>query len=111
MNRPKAGRALTAIALAPLATALLAFPWQSASAAESTIGFPLSPKCAHGDAPVGVNMVSKRYLTRHQMRIKTTGMSDAQILTMMMKNHVKTMCLSKAKAMGATMRKPNGERS
>jgi hypothetical protein len=60
------------------------------------VGSPLAPKCAVGDSPVGVNMMSKRYLTRCWLKTKTTGMSGGQILTMMMnhdkmKNHVKMM--------------------
>jgi hypothetical protein len=37
------------------------------------------------------------------MKAKTAGMSDAQILTMMMKHHINMTCMSKAKAMGGEM--------
>jgi hypothetical protein len=63
----------------------------------------VAPKCAAGDAVVDINMKSKRYITQHQMKAKTAGMSDAQILTMMMKHHINMTCMSKAKAMGGEM--------
>jgi hypothetical protein len=93
---------LADIAFASVALLLtqLCLPDQWASAATSMVGSPLATRCAVGDSPVGVDMMSKRYLTRRQLKTETAGMSDAQILTFMMKNHVKMMCRSKAKAMG-----------
>ncbi len=60
----------------------------------------VTPKCAAGDSVVAINMKSKRYMTQHQMKTKTAGMSDAQILTLMMRHHINMTCMSKAKAMG-----------
>ncbi len=63
----------------------------------------MMPKCATGDPVVGVNMMTKKYMTYDQMKMKMAGMSDSQMHAMMMKNQVKMMCKSKANAMGGTM--------
>jgi hypothetical protein len=60
-------------------------------------------KCATGDPVVGLNTMTKKYMSDDQMKMKTAGMSDSQMHAMMMKNHVKMMCKSKADAMGGTM--------
>ena len=66
----------------------------------------MMPTCASGDSVVGVNMMTKMYMTQAQMKAKMSGMTQAQKHAMMTKNHVKTMCKSKATAMGAKMMKP-----
>jgi hypothetical protein len=86
-----------------LTAALLAFGGRPASAAQGMHEPLVAPKCAAGDTVVGINMMTKRYMTQRQMKTKTAGMSDAQILTMMMKHHISMMCMSKAKAMGGTL--------
>ena len=63
----------------------------------------MMPKCATGDPVVGVNTMTKKYMTHDQMKMKMAGMSDSQMHAMMMKTHVKMMCKSKADAMGGTM--------
>jgi hypothetical protein len=45
-------------------------------------------------------------MTHDQMKAKMAGMSQSQMHDMMMKNHVKMMCASQAKAMGGKMMKP-----
>lgn len=65
-----------------------------------------APKCATGDAIVGVNMMSKTYMTHAQMKAAAKGMTDAQVHSMMSKNHMKMMCQSTATHMGAKMSKP-----
>ncbi len=64
------------------------------------------PKCASGDAVVGVNMTTKMYMTQAQMKTKMAGMTTDQQQAMMKKNDVKMMCKSQAEAMGAKMMKP-----
>ncbi len=95
-----------------LAVALFAFAGQSASAMDSMHGSMMMhgmmmPKCAAGDSVVGVNTLTHKYMTHGQMQMKMAGMSDSKIHAMMMTKHVKMMCMSKAKAMGATMMKPS----
>jgi hypothetical protein len=64
------------------------------------------PKCASGDAVVGVNMTTKMYMTQTQMQAKSAGMTPAQKEAMMKKNNVKLMCKSQATGMGAKMATP-----
>ncbi len=85
-------------------TVLLAPP--SLFAMDSMHGSMMMPKCAVGDPVVGVNMMSKMYMTHAQMKAQMTGMSDAKIHQMMIDHHVKLMCKSKAEMMGAKMMKP-----
>ncbi|MDQ2866411.1 MAG: hypothetical protein M3R51_09315 [Candidatus Eremiobacteraeota bacterium] len=66
----------------------------------------MMPKCATGDPIVGVNMRTKMYMTHEQMKMKMAGMSDAKVKQMMMQNHMKIMCKSKADMMGAKMMPP-----
>ena len=61
----------------------------------------MMPKCAPGDAVVGVNMTTKMYMTQAQMKAKSAGMTAAQKEAMMSTNHVKMMCKSHAVSMGA----------
>lgn len=61
------------------------------------------PKCAANDPVVGVNMMTKMYMTHSQMMAKSAGMTAAQKQAMMTKNHIKMMCKSQATAMGAKM--------
>lgn len=61
------------------------------------------PKCSANDPVVGVNMMTKMYMTQSQMMAKTSGMTAAQKQAMMAKHHVKMMCKSQATAMGAKM--------
>ena len=64
------------------------------------------PKCASGDSVVGVNTMTKMYMTQAQMQAKSTGMTPSQKAAMMSKNHVKLMCKSQAVSMGAKMMTP-----
>ena len=86
----------TAVAAALFA---LSFQVTPAMAADATP----APKCASSDPVVGVNTTAKTYMTQAQMTALTKGMTPAQTDAMMTKNHVSMMCLSNAKAMGATM--------
>ncbi len=86
--------------------ALLAIAGQSAGAMGAMNGMHGSmamPTCAAGDPVVGTNMMTKMYVTHDQMKAKMAGMSDSKMHMMMAKHHVKLMCMSKAKAMGAKM--------
>jgi hypothetical protein len=89
-----------------LAVALLAAGSQSASAAHTMHSGMVMPKCSSSDPVVGVNMMSKMYMTHAQMKTKMAGMSNSKMHMMFMKNHVKLMCTSKAKAMGAKKMSP-----
>jgi hypothetical protein len=62
-----------------------------------------TPKCAAGDPVVGMNTMTKMYMTHDQMKAKMAGMSQSQMQAAMAKNHVKMMCQSQAKAMGGKM--------
>ena len=64
------------------------------------------PKCASADPVVGVNMMTKMYMTQSQMKSKMSGMSATEQEAMMKKHDVKMMCKSQADAMGAKMMKP-----
>jgi len=64
----------------------------------------MKPSCSAGDPVVGVNTMKMMYMSHDQMKMKMAGMSDSQAHAMMMKNHVKLMCKSKAMAMGAKMK-------
>ena len=64
------------------------------------------PTCKAGDPVVGVNMQSKMYMTRDQIKAKTAGMTPEQKQATMQKKHIKMMCKSDADAMGA---KPAGQ--
>jgi hypothetical protein len=66
-------------------------------------GSMMKPSCMAGDPVVGVNTMKMTYMSHDQMKMKMAGMSDSQMHAMMMKNHVKLMCKSKAMAMGAKM--------
>jgi hypothetical protein len=76
-----------------------------AGAMDSMQSSMMMPKCATGDPVVGVNTMTKKYMTHDQMKMKMAGMSDSQMHAMMMKHHVKMMCKSNADAMGGTMMK------
>ncbi len=86
--------------------ALLTLTVGTAGAMDSMHSSMMMPTCASGDPVVGVNTVNKTYMTHDQMKMKMSGMSNAQMHAMMMKNHVTMMCMSKAKSMGASMMKP-----
>jgi len=66
-------------------------------------GSMMMPSCAAGDPVVGVNTKTKMYMSKSQMKAKTAGMSMSEKQSMMMKNHMKMMCKSKADAMGGKM--------
>ena len=85
--------------------ALFATAGHSAIAMDSMMSGSMSsmPKCRMGDKMVGVNTMTKMYLTQDQLKSKMAGMSMAKQHEMMMKNHVKMMCKSKADAMGGKM--------
>ncbi len=74
-----------------------------AGAMDSMHSSMMMTKCATGDPDVGLNTMTKKYMSHDQMKMKVAGMSDSQMHAMMMKNHVKMMCKSKADAMGGTM--------
>jgi len=80
---------------------------QSMNNMKSAPSSMMTPKCAAGDPMVGVNMNTKMYMTRGQMKMKMSGMSKSKQDQMMMRNHVKMMCELKAQAMGAKMMKPH----
>jgi len=95
---------MKAFVLGAFALALLAFSGQPVRAMDSMqSSMMMMPTCASGDPVVGMNMMSKMYMTHDQMKMKMAGMSDSQMHAMMMKNHVKMVCMSKAKMMGARM--------
>lgn len=71
------------------------------SSMPSSMSSSMMPKCASGDAVVGVNMTTKMYMTQAQMKAKSAGMTAAQKEAMMSTNHVKMMCKSHAVSMGA----------
>lgn len=66
-------------------------------------GSMMMPTCAAGDPVVGVNTKTHMYMSHDQMKMKMSGMSDAQKHQMMMQNNMKMMCKSKATSMGAKM--------
>ncbi len=84
----------------------MVFSAQSALAMNSMHSSMMMPKCAAGDPVVGVNMKTKMYMMHEQMKAKMTGMSQAKMNQMMMQNHMKMMCKSKATMMGAKMMNP-----
>jgi hypothetical protein len=94
---------MKAIMSAGFVAVLLAFSLPSGAMDSMQSSMMMMPKCATGDPVVGVNMMTKKYMTHDQMKMKMAGMSDSQMHAMMMKNHVKMMCKSKANAMGGTM--------
>jgi hypothetical protein len=95
---------MKAVTLSIFAVALVAFSSHSTQAMDSMhSSMMMMPSCASGDPVVGMNMMKKMYMTHDQMKMKMAGMSDSQMHAMMMKNHVKMVCMSKAKAMGARM--------
>ena len=85
------------------AVCLLLVSGQTAGAMDKMHGSMMMPACAAGDPVVGVNMMNHMYLTHDQMKMKMAGMSESKQMAMMKQNHVKMMCMSKAKAMGAKM--------
>ena len=74
-----------------------------ADSMQSSSMMTATPKCAAGDPVVGMNTMTKMYMTHDQMKAKMAGMSQAQMQAAMAKNHVKMMCQSQAKAMGGKM--------
>jgi hypothetical protein len=94
---------MKAFALSLFATAIFALASQSSQAMDSMHSSIVMPTCANGDQVVGMNTMSKIYMTHDQMKMKMAGMSDSQMSAMMKKNRVKMVCMSKAKATGARM--------
>jgi hypothetical protein len=93
---------MKAILLAAFAVATLGVAIAPASAdSMSGSSMMMAPKCPATDPVVGVNTMSKMYETHDQMKMKMANMTDAQKHDAMMKNHMKLMCMSSAKAMGA----------
>ncbi len=66
----------------------------------------MMPSCAAGDPVVGVNTMTKMYMTKSQMKMHTMGMTMEQKQMMMKKHHIMMMCKSRADAMGGKMMKP-----
>jgi hypothetical protein len=75
----------------------------AADSMQSSSMMTAMPKCAAGDPVVGMNMMTKMYMTHDQMKTKMAGMTQSQMQAAMTKNHVKMMCQSQAKAMGGKM--------
>ena len=75
----------------------------AADSMQSSSMMTTMPKCAAGDPVVGMNMMTKMYMTHDQMKAKMAGMTQSQMQAAMTKNHVKMMCQSQAKAMGGKM--------
>ncbi len=90
------------LTVAGFVAALAMLPFSAVSAMDSMhSSMMMKPTCAAGDPVVGVNTMHKQYMTHDQMKMKMAGMSDSKMHAMMMKNHMKMMCMSDAKAMGA----------
>ncbi|MGA9275229.1 MAG: hypothetical protein WBV67_17245 [Candidatus Cybelea sp.] len=81
-------------------------PGQAQSSMSTSSPMMTMPKCASGDSVVGVNMMTKMYMTQAEMKSKMSGMSATEREAMMKKHDVKMMCKSQADAMGAKMMKP-----
>jgi hypothetical protein len=88
--------------LVTLAAVLVGLPSYSAWASDSTKNSLRLPKCASRDSVVGVNTAKKMYMTQAQMNVQYKGMTPAQMHGQMSNKHISMMCLSKAKAMGAS---------
>jgi hypothetical protein len=86
-----------------VATLALALLTLSQAGAGTMAHNMMMPSCAPGDKVVGMNMMTHNYMTHHQMMKKMAGMSKSQMHMMMEKNHMKMMCMSKAKMMGGHM--------
>ena len=94
---------LVAIAFAG---ALLSLACRPSFADSMMHGSMMMPTCAAGDPVVGVNTMTKMYMSKNQMKMHTMGMTMEQKQMMMKKNHMMMMCKSKADAMGGKMMKP-----
>ncbi len=92
--------------LATVCAGLLVLTAQSTFAMDSMHGSMMMPKCAPNDPAVGVNMQTKMYMSHDQIKMKMAGMSHAKMNQMMMQNHMKMMCKSRADMMGAKMMHP-----
>ncbi len=88
------------VGIATLAAALLALAVQPAGAATNAIGANI--KCPHDEPVVGMNENKMLYATQAQMQKVTAGKSPSQVQAMMKQYNVKLVCLSQAKAFGAT---------
>ena len=88
------------VAFTAFAVALLALAVQPAGAATNAIGANI--KCPHDEPVVGINETKMLYATQAQMQKATAGKSPTQVQAMMKQYNVKLMCLSQAKAFGAT---------
>ena len=88
-------------AFAAALLSLAAIPAAAGTMSGKMVHGMMMPTCAAGDTIVGVNTQTNMYMTHAQMKAKMKGMSKDQIHAAMVKNHVKPMCMSKAKAMGA----------
>ena len=92
------------LVVSALSAAVLLFATAGPSLAmDSMHGSMMMPACAAGDPVVGVNTMKMMYMSHDEMKMKTAGMSASQKSAMMMKNHMKMMCKSKAMSMGAKM--------
>lgn len=94
---------LVAIAFAGVLLALSCRPILADTMMKSSM---MMPSCAAGDPVVGVNTMTKTYMSKSQMKMHTMGMTMRQKQMMMKKNHMMMMCKSKADAMGGKMMKP-----
>ena len=88
------------------AGALLSLACRPSFADTMMHGSMMMPTCAAGDPVVGVNKMTKMYMSKNQMKMHTMGMSMEQKQMMMKKNHMTMMCKSGAVAMGARKMKP-----
>ena len=105
LPKPAKETSLKNLVKAAISAAVLTLAVQGPSVAMDSMkgSMMMKPSCAAGDPVVGVNTDKMRYMSHDQMKMKMAGMSDSQMHAMMMKNHVKMMCKSKAMAMGAKM--------
>ncbi len=83
--------------------AIASTPSFAADSMHSSMMMPAMPTCKAGDPVVAVNTQTKMYMTQAQAKAKMAGMSQAQMHTAMMQQHLQWMCKSKADAMGAKM--------
>lgn len=93
---------MKSVAISVLAAVALAVAGQPAQA-QSMHGSMAMPACGGGDAVVGMNTTTRVYMTHDQMKARTAGMSDGQVHAMMTNDHIRLVCMSRAKAMGGRM--------
>lgn len=83
-----------------LAAVFLALAVAPAGASTNTIGANIH--CPHSEQVVGLNEKKMLYATQAQMQKATAGKTPSQVQAMMSQYNIKLMCVSQAKAFGAT---------